>query len=659
MTILLNKALVQPAPQSPLRADLRHALQPEIQGQFRLETDPLGSGYDEALAARVADPLWMLTRQWQFREFDGEDAGSPLDVAYRLEGTPIVGYAAGAQPGEADFRPIDGLPLEPLVEAEPVLHSEAPGHARANIEAGQVLLRLLDDAGFDVTGQLGPALRQACPATVALPTDPLSDLAGTLWHLLLADQGVDAARLAREAAPLRDASGTLTQLPASLAAQGVPDTTLPVLSEWLRWMDDFIFEQTNAAWRPERQEYAFELAAGRGQAERWRLDADAYTDGRLDWHDFDLRAGNDQLLPGDLPSLDDTADRASLATPVQYPGMPARRFWEFEDAAVNFARLDASGLDMVRMMVAEYALVHGNDWFMVPARVKAGGLYRVASLRVTDTFGRVTEVGPVAPDEGVAWRLHGLHRQDPRAAGGLNKADGAWLCVPPPLSDTLEGGLLEEVAFARDEMANLAWAIEKRVQGSSGEALDRSLEDQRYSIRQQPALASTDARLLYRLMTPVASHWLPLLPVRQAGHLGLGIQLERGGMKRFYRRDAEALSSDAEYQAFLARLDATAAQPGGFIEALQGAGGDPDLAIYAFHPRGLILRRNPSLPVSQDGLRIEEEELARTGFTVERRFQYARTASGRAVLWVGRRKRVGRGEVGSGLAFDLGLAPGA
>ncbi|WP_290870996.1 hypothetical protein, partial [Aquabacterium sp.] len=495
-------------------------------------------------------------------------------------------------------------------------------------------------------------------ATVALPSDPLSDPAGTLWHLLLADRGVDAARLAREAAPLRDASGTLMQLPPVLAAQGIPDATLPVLTAWLRWMDDFIFEQPNQAWRPERQEYAFELAAGKGPSERWRLDADAYTDGRIDWHDFDLRPGSDQLLPGDLPSLDDLQPRRSLATPVQYPGMPARRFWEFEDAAVNFARLDASGLDMVRMMVAEYALVHGNDWFMVPARVKAGGLYRVAALSVTDTFGRVTNVGPVAADPGVAWRLHGLHRQDPRAAGGPHEADGAWLCVPPPLSDTLEGGLLEEVAFARDEMANLAWAIEKRVQGSSGESLDRSLEDQRFSIRQQPALASTDARLLYRLMTPVASHWLPLLPVRQAGDLGLGIQLERGGMKRFYRRDAEALGSDAAYQAFLNRLDAAAAQPGGFIEALQGTDPDSDLAIYAFHPRGLILRQDPSLPVAQDGLRIQEEELARTGFTVERRFQYARTASGRAVLWVGRRKRVGRGEVGSGLAFDLGLAPG-
>jgi hypothetical protein len=420
---------------------------------------------------------------------------------------------------------------------------------------------------------------------------------------------------------------------------------------WLRWMDDFIFEQVNTAWNPSRQEYAFELAAGRGPRERLRLDAEEYVDGRIDAHDFDLRAAAPDLMPGDAGHLDDATDRESFATPVQYPGMPASRYWEFEDAAVNFARVDAAAMDMVRMMVAEYALVHGNDWFMVPARVRAGGLYRVQGLRITDSFGRVTSAEPVAPVAGADWRLHGLTRTDDAAT------DGGWLFVPPPLSDTLEGNAVEEVAFARDEMANLAWAIEKRVQGTSGEPLDRSLEDQRYAIRQQPTVAASDARVLYRLMTPVPGHWLPLLPLRQKGNLGLGIQLERGGMKRFYRRDAAALAQDPAYAAFLKRLDETAALPGSFIEKL--ASSDPDIAIYAFHPRGRVLRANPALAVAADGLRIAEEELARSGFMVERRFQYARSADGRAWLWMGRRKRTGRGEASSGLAFDLGVVAGS
>lgn len=625
-------------------------LNPEVPGLFRLETDPRGDAYDEALAARLADPLWMLARQWQFREFDGEDAGSPLEVQYRLEGTPVVGYAPGLDPSDDSFVPLGAAPLEALVEAEPVLGSPS-GHARANLEAGQVLLRMLDDAGFDV----GAALRLAYPGMVAQPFDPPSDPAGTLWHLVLAGRGVDATTLASDLRSVSlDADGIPAQLPQPLIDAGAPDAVRPVLADWLRWMAEFVHEPPgrNAAWSPQRQEYAFELAAGRGERQRWRLDAQEYVDGRVDAHDFDLRDGARTLLAGDAGTFDDVEERRSIATPVQYPGMPATRFWEFEDAAVNFASLDAGSLDLVRMMLAEYALVHGNDWFMVPARVRAGGLYRVASLRVTDTFGIVTAVEPVPTHAQAAWRLQGLSH----AKGGA-AVDAGWVFVPPPMSDTLEGNPLEEVAFARDEMANLAWAVEKRVQGTSGEPLDRSLEDQRYSIRQQPTVPSTDARLLYRLMTPVPSHWLPLLPTRVKGNLGLGIQLERGGMKRFYRQDAALRAADPGYAAFLDRLAATAARPDGFVESL--ASSDPDIVVYAFHPRGLVLRSDPSRPVSQDGLRLDEEELSRAGFVVERRFQYARSADGRAWLWVGRRKRIGRGEAASGLAFDCGLRAGS
>jgi hypothetical protein len=42
----------------------------------RLEPSPRENSLTEGTAARVRDPLWMLTRQWQLGEFTGEDAGS-------------------------------------------------------------------------------------------------------------------------------------------------------------------------------------------------------------------------------------------------------------------------------------------------------------------------------------------------------------------------------------------------------------------------------------------------------------------------------------------------------------------------------------------------------------------------------------------------------
>ncbi len=622
---------------------------PEIPLDFRLEVDPRGDSYDEALAARVADPLWMLARQWQFREFDGEDAGSPVGVDYRLDGMPVLGYAPGLEPKNADFDAFAAgdLPLEARVEAEPLLAAGA--HPKANIEAGQVLARYCANAGRN---DIAKAAQKAYPGTLDAPPDPLSDVAGMLWHLLLDGHGIDAVALAADLRANREPDGTLSALPQALVDAGLAIDAARVLEQWLEWMDDFIVEPTdNPAWQPNRLEYAFELAAGE-QRRRMRLDAQEYVDGRIDWHDFDIRSGHRNILRDlDAKPLDDPADRESIPTRVQYAGMPATRFWEFEDGQVNFARLQAGPLDLVRMMVAEYALVHGNDWFLVPARVRAGGLYRVQKMQVRDTFGRVTTVQPVSNAAGSDWRLHGL------VNAGNGSVDGATLFIPPPLSDTLEGDPLEEVALVRDEMANLAWAIEKRVQGTSGEPLDRALEDQRYSLGQQPTVPSTDASLVYRLMTPVPSHWLPLIPVRDPGSLSLDIRLQRAGMKRFYRIDAAALAAIDGYADFIDRLRNSPE----FVTAVPVASNNPanpDVQVFVFHPRGLLLRADPGQPIGKDSLLIEEEEVPRAGIHVERRFNYARTADGRAWLWCGRRKRVGRGEASSGLRFDIGVKPG-
>lgn len=660
MPIQFDAALVKTSQLSAVVAGL---VQAEATTCYRLEASPDGDGYDEALAARVADPLWLLGRQWQFREFDGEDAGSPLNVAYRFEGARVLGVAPGIEPAAETFGPLGDQPLETRIEAEPVWSAAAP-HPRAVAEAGRLLARLAGDAGL-------PALAEqaltAYPLALAAPPDPLSDSAGLLWHLLLDRRCIDAARLGAALRPLRGADGALTDLPAALRDAGADDAALPVLGDWLAWLDEFITEGDGAAWQPERLEYAFELSAGRAPGQRWRLDADAYTDGRIDWHDFDLRPAPDAPPQPEADGrLDDAADRHSFATPVVYPGMPATRYWAFEDGQVNFARIDAAKLDLVRMMVAEYALVHGDDWFLVPARLPAGALYRVSRLQVTDSFGVVTAVppaGPEAGDGGLTWRLQGLSAArrrggagDPAVpAPGDDAADGHWLFLPPAGAGTLEGDPLEQVAFARDEVANLVWAIEQKVQGTSGEPLDRGLEDTRYALGQQPAVSAAGAPLLYRLMTAVPGHWIPLLPTRGGGNLGLDIGLLRGAMKRFYRQDPAALAAQPELAELLARLRAS----GDFIEVLAAADAAraDDLAIFAFHPRGRLLRTDPGVaPWQETPLRIAEEEVGRDGVVVERRFQYARTPDGRRWLWIGRRKRIGRGEAASGLRFDLGVS---
>ena len=47
---------------------------PSITSWTRIEPDPGSDDLQASLSARVLDPVWMLTRQWQVGEFQGEDA---------------------------------------------------------------------------------------------------------------------------------------------------------------------------------------------------------------------------------------------------------------------------------------------------------------------------------------------------------------------------------------------------------------------------------------------------------------------------------------------------------------------------------------------------------------------------------------------------------
>ena len=90
---------------------------PVIKGWNRLEGRPRTVDFGRALRAEVRDALWFLTRQWQFGEFQGEDAGSPVDARVALRATPLRLYAARGQDAVA-YDP--GVPLETRIEGEPV-----------------------------------------------------------------------------------------------------------------------------------------------------------------------------------------------------------------------------------------------------------------------------------------------------------------------------------------------------------------------------------------------------------------------------------------------------------------------------------------------------------------------------------------------------------
>src|SRR3954454_12715986 len=111
-------------------AEPQRVATPAVNTWSRLESLPLSADLEPALSAEVADPLWLLCRQWQFLEFAGEDAGSPIEVRIEGERAELSRYRPGplddaSSNGGASSHPAardytgEALGLEVMVEAEP------------------------------------------------------------------------------------------------------------------------------------------------------------------------------------------------------------------------------------------------------------------------------------------------------------------------------------------------------------------------------------------------------------------------------------------------------------------------------------------------------------------------------------------------------------
>jgi hypothetical protein len=617
-------------------------VKPTITGFSRIETSPISPQLDGGLSAPLADPLWLIGRQWQFNELRGEDAGTPISVDLDVNAAPIDRFAPGPAATLAQAQPLadGGLPVEVRVEAEPALSA----HARLNGEAGLNLLRRVRASALPGLAAVlrGPAFALDLPS----PEDPASDAQGQRWHLLLAGRSLSAAKVAAALAAHRGADGHLAALPAELSPAGEEAAALAVLDAWLQWLDTLVVEgpALNPSWRKERFEYAFSLYA-KGRTQDVALRADEYTDGRVDWHSFVAEAeGAAQEAPAPAPLLQ---IRDTLPVPVRYPGMPADRYWEFEDARVNFAGVEASPASLVRMVMTEFGLAYGNDWFLLPIDLPVGSLYDLSAFVVRDTFGVVAKIEASdharLPPPASPWRMYELSTR-----GAVPPELGDTLCLADTLTGTLEGAPLEELLLVRDEMANLAWGVERRVQGRSGEPLDRKLEADHLAFRQRLPAAADDPLLVYRLATHVPAHWIPLVPKGSGAVDRFVVTLQRGGMARFYSVEP-ALMADKAYADFIQLLS----DQDDFVEQPDDENG---IRMFVLHPRGRLLKANPEArgaALAADSLGVAEEEVPRAGAIVRRNFQYARTADGRSFLWIGRSKTTGSGESSSGLGFDV------
>ena len=116
-----------------------------------------------------------------------------------------------------------------------------------------------------------------------------------------------------------------------------------------------------------------------------------------------------------------TITQTVMPAPVHFRGAPAVRFWEMEDARVDYALMPVGPTDLAHLLLIEYASSYGNDWYLVPLDLPVGSLTRMRSLVVTDTFGMRTLHRPIgdralpAPNWSMFQLAH-TARHEPRRA---------------------------------------------------------------------------------------------------------------------------------------------------------------------------------------------------------------------------------------------------
>ena len=183
---------------------------------------------------------------------------------------------------------------------------------------------------------------------------------------------------------------------------------------------------------------------------------------RVDWHDFDFVAttGARSVEHAPAPGRGDAVSRTRVPTNIQFPGQPRDRFWEFEDAKLSLARIDATTSDLGRLALVEFSTLYGNDWFTFPIPVTYGshtdargtrGARHLRHARV-DRAGRGSAVGDV-PAQPAPRR-----RADARRAGRDRGATGRRRRRGGSLPARRDGGLV--------------WAVEQIVTDADGTRRD-------------------------------------------------------------------------------------------------------------------------------------------------------------------------------------------
>jgi hypothetical protein len=565
---------------------------PSITTWTRLEPHPREGEMQRSLQAQVRDPLWFLARQWQVGEFLGDDAGSPVQATLGVEQRSVTTYRPGPATGTTIALDTT-LPIEVHVEREPVLL-----RMRGSIQMGLYFESLVRKEGIASPDAVIAAFRSTFPVPAA-PVDPTySDYDSLRFRSIAAGRVTDGEALYGSVTAIANGQTPAIPLPPEAGNAGMDQ----VLKDFATYRQSLFSEPVaDSAWQQQTLDYDFALGSPI-TGNNLVLNAPDFPGGHLDWYSFDLQNVQDGQLPTTNPAQITPATFNFLPNHVVFRGMPDPRWWNFEDAVTDFGQLDADHVDLAKLLVMEFALVYGNDWFSIPVPTPLGSLERVTTLVVTDTFGVRTLIRPAEQTTVNAgetpWSMFKL--------SGSNGQRSDFIVLASTLGVTDDADALEEVLFLRDDQAAMAWGVEHKLQGDLDRALDAyELYLQRIKADPPPGppVASADGpEIYYTLENFPPDNWIPMVPVQTAtGEL-------------FLRRGTLEIPTSSGFQLLKAHA--------------------------------LIL--DPANPFF-----VADRVISRTGLQVDRYFRRTRSSDGSTFVWMARKAELGKGPGWSGLRFDL------
>ena len=591
----------------------------------RLETRTRKENSKTALSFAVHDPLWMLTRQWQFGEFKGDDCGSAIWAKVKIEHAELSSISNGTQSIEIN----KDNALEHHVERMNIHITEA-----VRIESAYRFKKSIDFSSIkNKSQQIVKYLQTKYP--LASFTDVDSNTSEKTTKEIISEiKKQKNTHLEAFLAAFGSRSFDGYHVYLSIKANTILDTTLKNIvstgdqsefnalcksyATWFKATYQPVDDESNF-WVDEKLGYELSVSS---KALQKKYAVEDYHSGRLSWYSFDVEEETTTHTKEEF-----TMEKylTFIPTLAEFPGSPNKRLWTFEDAKIAMGNSELSADSLANAVILQYTTMYGNDWLVTPMELNAGMISQVKGIMVTDVFGVRyfidSSTGQTSPETSYSgkWEMFTTSKKGAYEKQDF-KTDGR-LFFPPTVARTEESMAVEEVQFLRDEMANMVWAVETKINDNCGNTLDgdnyaAEVNEALNALNiKSEGLEETEADYSYLFQNNVPLNWIPFSPVKfSPGEANAirEIRFQRSTMPLFIKDSFEPIRPST-------RLMRT------------GINDKDEVKAYKF---------------------INEEEILAIGTKVALTNQRTRWFKGKTFNWLGDKKEISRTQANSGLSFD-------